>query len=50
LAQVLDVEKDLLSFVFGNSVLLPYVNLLKEEFDDQIFSLILAIFKQKRRI
>lgn len=47
---VLETERDLLNFVFGNSVLFPYVSLLKEEFDDQIFTLILAIFKQNRKI
>jgi F-type H+-transporting ATPase subunit alpha len=50
LNQVLEVEKELLSFVFNNPALLPYVLLLKEEFDDQIFSLVLSIFKKTRKI
>jgi len=50
LFQVLPVEKELLSFIFTNAVLSPYVALLKEEFDDQIFSLVLSIFKQSRKL
>lgn len=50
LAQVLEVEKDLLNFVFTNEVLRPFVALLREEFDDQLFSVVLTRFRQLRKI
>jgi F-type H+-transporting ATPase subunit alpha len=49
LSQVLAVEKDLLNFVFNTNALMPYVMLLKEEFDDSLFSLILSIYKSSRK-
>jgi len=48
LSRVLEVEKDLLSFVFGLPLLRPYVALLKEEFDDQIFTLVLSLYKASK--
>jgi len=48
LTKVLEVEKDLLSFIFNTSIFRPYVVLLKEEFDDQVFSLILSIYKNSK--
>lgn len=50
LVQVLEIEKDLLNFVFGNIVLRPYIDLLREEFDDQIFSLVLSLYKKIRKL
>jgi proton translocating ATP synthase F1 alpha subunit len=50
LAQVLEVEKDLLNFVFTQDVLKPFVALLREEFDDQIFTVVLNRFKALRKL
>jgi len=50
LNRVLEVEKDLLDFVFNTALFQPYVILLKEDFDDQIFNLVLSLYKQLRNL
>jgi len=49
LNKVLDVENDLLSFVFETAVLRPYVVLLKEEFESSVFDQILFIFNRIKK-
>jgi len=50
LNRVLEIEKDLLEFVFQTALFQPYVVLLKEDFDDQIFNLVLSLYKQLRNL
>lgn len=50
LSQVLSTEKSLLDFVFTVDVFQPYVLLIKEEFDDSLFALILSLFNEKNKL
>jgi len=47
LNKVLPTEKKLLNYVFTTSTFLPFVRLLKEEFDDKVFGQILKAFSSK---
>jgi len=46
--KVLSVERELLAYVFGTATFQPFVELLKEEFDEEVFTTIVSSFMRNR--
>jgi hypothetical protein len=44
LPKVLSIEKQMLDYIFATTAFVPFVELLKEEFDDSIFDVVIENF------
>jgi len=50
LSKVLEIERRLLAYFTSFKAFVPYVSLLKEEFDDAVMTIILENFRDKQKI